>query len=360
MPYAPGIDGFIAKYTPQNGFQWAISLAGVVGAVALDSQNNILVTGYFEGSVNIGGVSLNAYGGAFDYDIFVAKFSPTGNPIWVKQFGGTATDIGTAIAVDGSDNVIFGARFGSSGANFGGVTLTTLGGFDIAIAKLSGSTGNTLWATSGGSSNNDFLNGLTTDSSGNVLVTGQAGGPINLSGALTGSGGYFVAKYAGASGGNLWAVVESGVAGNGIAADQATGNVFVTGQGNGGLFLNAYGTSGNLLWTKSFGGSGDAGQAVCVDGSGDLAITGYSGSLLDFGGSYLIGGSYYVASFTTSGAYQWALRPSPNGGGGTGIAYDTLGHLLTTGNFYSTANFGGTSVTASTGATDGFLSQYDK
>src|SRR5262249_54816387 len=242
--------------------------------------------------------------------------------------------------------VLFGAKF-SSAANFGGISLITAGGLDTAVAKLSGATGATLWAKAAGSTGTDSINGLAVDRSGNAVLTGQAGGPINFGGGLIGSGGVFVAKYSGLNGSYQWAKVLAGVAGDGIATDLNTGNIFVTGQGSGGIFLNAYDPSGNSLWAKAFGSSSDAGLAVCVDANGNLAITGQSGSMfLDFAGtgSYLVGGAYYVASFTTSGTFLWAQRPSSNGGTGTGITYDLLGHVLTTGNYHGTANFGGISI----------------
>ena len=101
---------------------------------------------------------------------------------------------------------------------------------------------------------------------------------------------------------------------------------------------------------------------MSVDASGNVAFTGNASSLLDFAGTgaYLTGGSYYVARFTTAGVYQWAKRPSPNGGVGTGIAFDSAGHLITTGNFYNTASFGEFSITAVSGVTDGFVTQYSK
>lgn len=364
LPYAAGLTGFLAKYKAQGGFMWARTLGGVINAVAVDSQNNILVTGYFGGSVDFGGVVLSTSSG-LDYDIFVAKYSAgsqgvAGGLVWVKQFGGTQTDIGTAITVDGSDNVLFGGRFCGS-ASFGGVALNGVGGFDVAVAKLSGANGGTLWARSGGSSANDFVNGLAVDGTGNVVVTGQAGGAINLGGGQIGNGGVFVAKYSGANGSYQWAQVPGGGAGNGVAVEGATGNIFVTGQG-GGIFLSAYNSTGGLLWSKVYSSTSTAGQAVAVDGSGNVAMTGLASGVLDFkgDGSYTFSGSYFVASYTTAGVYRWASRPSPSGGVGMGIAYDSTGHLLTAGNFTATADFGGLAISAGSGATDGFLVQYTK
>lgn len=363
MPYAAGFTGFVVKYTPQNGFLWAKSLASGFTAVAVDSQNNILVTGNFVGTVDFGGVALTSASGPMGptADVFVAKYSASGTLVWVKQFGGNSSDGGTAIAVDGSDNVVFAAQFSSTAVNFGTGLISTLGDYDIVVGKLSGATGATLWARGMGSTGYDIPNGVAADRSGDVFLTGQAGGAIDLGGGAIGNGGIIIAKYSGLDGTYKWAKAFGGVAGKSIAADPLTGNVFVTGQSSS-IFLNAYDPSGNPLWAKTFGGSADVGQSVSVDGSGNLVFTGSAGSGLDFAGNgtYLIGGSYYVAEFTTGGAFQWAQRPSRNGGVGTGIAFDSAGHVVTTGNFYSTADFGGIAVKAPTGVTDGLIAQYSR
>jgi len=58
-----------------------------------------------------------------------------GNFLWVQQAGGTDSDYGLAIAMDGSGNSIVTGLF-SSTATFGDTTLTSAGSRDIFIAKL--------------------------------------------------------------------------------------------------------------------------------------------------------------------------------------------------------------------------------
>jgi hypothetical protein len=172
--------------------------------------------------------------------------------------------------------------------------------------------------------------------------------------------------------------------GRGLATDPNTGNVFVTGafrgttdfgggptaSGAGGgatLFLAGYDPSGNYLWAKTWGGDtlsvGDCGFAVRVDASGNLAITGQFDSGMNFGGSWLPGKGYFVASFTISGnslpTYRWAERSNTiNNGLGSAVAFDTLGHLTTAGSFNYTTDFGGISATVPAGTTGAFVAQY--
>ena len=375
---------FVAKYTPQNVLLWAKTINGDYStvwtyAVATDSQNNIILTGYFEGTVDFGGVSFTSQGAG---DGFVAKYSPSGSLLWAKQIAGYGNESGKAVVVNGSGDVFVSAYF-SSPIDLGtGLVLTNNNySYDIVLAKLSGLDGTTMWARTFGSSSYDDPNGLATDKYGNVVVTGVAYGDINLGGGIVGSGKIFVAKYSGANGQYMWSKVFNSQgtfdAGKAVAADPVTGNLFLTGgftgsvdfgggllttlnNGNGGIFLAAYDPNGNYLWAKGLGASGDSGNAICVDNSGNLAVTGTSTASigLDFGtAGRLFGNGYFVASYTTTGNYRWAIHPSQSGG--TGASYDSLGHLLITGYFQQTVDFGGISATA-LGVPDGFVVQYTK
>jgi hypothetical protein len=135
--------------------------------------------------------------------------------------------------------------------------------------------------------------------------------------------------------------------------------------GNGGIFLAAYDASGNWLWNKAYGASGDSGTAVSVDRNGNLALTGQANSITDFTGTgvYTSGSGYFIASFGSSGnsapTCRWTKRSSGTGFSfGSGVAFDSLGRIVTAGSFYLTADFGGISVTPPNGAYDGFVAQY--
>ena len=72
--------------------------------------------------------------------------------------------------------------------------------------------------------------------------------------------------------------------GVGIGVD-SSGNVYVTGhtgsQGAGGndILITKYNTSGVIQWQRTFGGaSGDVGTGITVDSSGNVYVTGYTGS----------------------------------------------------------------------------------
>ena len=102
-------------------------------AVVEDSQGNIIMTGFFAGTVNFGGSTLTSGG---TLDVFLAKFNANGNHIWSFGYGALQEQVGTSVAVDASNNIIVGGyMFGS--INFGGGVLTsvTSSGFRPAFSS---------------------------------------------------------------------------------------------------------------------------------------------------------------------------------------------------------------------------------
>ncbi|WP_437675794.1 hypothetical protein [Sorangium sp. So ce131] len=83
----------------QNGDQWASS-------VAVNPAGEILLTGGFKKSIRFGEQpSEHVVAGREDGDIFMAKLSPSGAPIWEKAFGDVGLDEALGIAVDRFSNI---------------------------------------------------------------------------------------------------------------------------------------------------------------------------------------------------------------------------------------------------------------
>lgn len=367
-------DIYIAKYTSQNALVWAKTL-GELGddgplAVVIDSQNNIIVTGYFDhyGPLDFGGVSLTSVGGT---DIFVAKYSPSGTLLWAKGFGGNANESGYGLAVDGSNNVILAATIGSSTIDFGGITISLIGGVNIALVKLSGTDGSTLWAKERGSSFTGYPYAVAVDASGNPIITGQVSGASDLGGGAMGSGGIYVAKYLGTDGSYQWDHVVGGTVGNGIFVDPVTGNVVLTGDcagtvdfGGGPItsstasaFLASYNSSGTYLWaTNSPATSGSQGNSLTVDTNGIIAYTGTANGFVNFGGGQIYMAGFFITSYFSNGSTAPSYRAitASSGGSGFSIAGDGQRNLYAAGFFSGTMTIGTNSIPAA-GAGDTFL-----
>lgn len=369
-------DVFIAKYNPQGQAVW-VKTFGTFGAdtcsgIAIDSGDNIIVTGRYVGSVDFGGTTLTNYGNG---DIYVAKYSSTVNPptlIWVKHFGGQGSDDGKAVTVAANGDVYFTAAYFSSSANFGGPILIPTGGGDIALAKLDRLTGNTIWAKSYGGSESEQPTCITTDNAGNVWLGGTFFASIDLGtgpkpnrdpGGSTSD--FFLAKYSGVNGTAISARTVGGLGNDKVAglthsvsgdqvyavgsmtstADFGTGPVIV---GDGAAaFVASYGAAGNHLWVKTWGGdvagSTDSADGVGVDAD-TIATSGNTASFINFGEGPLPGSGYTMVTFRLNGisqpTYRWSRRASFGKSVGTGVVFDGLGHLGTCGSLQSFVDFG--------------------
>ena len=183
-------DIFVAKLSPSGNWLWATKAGGEEGddgySIVVDSSGNAYVTGYFTETATFGNHSLTANG---DYDIFVAKLSPSGNWLWAVKAGGINIDEGYGIAIDGAGNAYVTGHFDGT-AIFGSYSLIVNGFYDIFAAKLSPS-GNWLWATKAGGTDYDYGYGygIAIDGAGNAYVTGAFVGSFTFgSHTLTTSG----------------------------------------------------------------------------------------------------------------------------------------------------------------------------
>src|SRR5690606_17552592 len=113
---ASGADIFIAKYDGAGNYVDAAVFGDAAdqfaAAVAVDSEDTIWVTGGMVGNVDFGGGTRSATG-PFP-DVFVARFDSELGHLYSDTFGSAGTDIGHAVAVDSSDNVILTGQFQGS------------------------------------------------------------------------------------------------------------------------------------------------------------------------------------------------------------------------------------------------------
>ena len=196
---AGGEDIFLAKFDSGGGHQWSkrfgdISTDQEVWGVAIDGSGNAIIAGYFTGAVDFGGGALPNAGP--NADIFVAKFGSDGAHVWSKSFGDTYAQTAYGVAVDPSDNVLVAGGFNGT-VNFGGGALTSAGYKDAFLAKLSPG-GAHIWSKRFGDADFQDAQAVTTDISGNAFIAGYFSGTINFGGGtLTSAGGedIFLAKF---------------------------------------------------------------------------------------------------------------------------------------------------------------------
>jgi len=313
------VDYATIKYNTNGVEQWVQRYNGPGNsddrayAIAIDASGNVYVTGY-------------SYGSGTFYDYATIKYNTNGVEQWVQRYNGPGNfyDDATAIAVDGSGNVYV------TGYSYGSGTF-----YDYATIKYN-TNGVEQWVQryNGPGNDRDGANAIAVDGSGDVYVTGSSYG----SGT---SSDYATIKY-NTNGVEQWVQRYNGPGNdrdgaNAIAVD-ASGNVYVTGwSGGSGTFYDyatiKYNTNGVEQWVQRYNGPGndwDEANAIAVDGSGNVYVTGRS---------YGLGTSsdYATIKYNTNGVEQWVQRyngPGNDRDGANAIAVDGSGNVYVTGSSY--------------------------
>lgn len=312
--YAQGSnDVFIAKYDLNGNLIWARRAGSYdwdkATGIACDNAGNVYICGYFKNKAVFGGTSTIYSSGA--EDIFVAKYNSSGTFLWVRKAGGPERDEAKEIGVDGSGNVYVCGMFKKT-ANFSGTNVTSSGHLDMFLAKYS-SSGNLQWVKKAGGAWDDAAWSLTIDNAGKIFVAGEFNSSAYFGGiklTTAGAGDIFVARF-NSSGNAEWAKRAGGKSldrARGIGTD---GNIiYVTGQfgssatfGNTtkyaadhwDIFISSLSNNGDFLWTTTVGGPADkeenlgyeSGNAICAEPNGNVYATGALLSGGTFGGTKL-------------------------------------------------------------------------
>ena len=293
---------------------WAKSSAGssddVAKSVDADANGNVFAVGYFASSSIAFGSNILTNTGSGTNDMFIAKYDAAGNVLWAKSAGGSNEDYAVSISIDNSGNAYVAGHFKSSSITFGSNTLTNSGPpyGDFFLVKYDAS-GNALWARSAsGSTSSDAINAVFADNSGNIFATGHFQSASITFGSTT---------------------------------------LTNTASPNQDIFVVKYGTSGNVVWAKSIGGSdNDVGSSVATDANGNLFASGYfASSSIAFGSNTLTNASsgtndMFIAKYDTSGNVVWAKNA-----GGNNDDYAVSASVDNSGNAYMAGHFKSISVT---------------
>jgi hypothetical protein len=230
-------DIFIAKYDPNGNFLWVQKAAGPgrdeAKSIKCDVYGNVYISGLYSNGCKFGSTTLSASG----YEMFLAKYSSNGSLVWVKRGGGSSNDVGWALSINSYNELFVGGEFGSS-ANFGGITVNSTGAADIFVAKYD-LNGNVKWVKKAGGYVSDRARGLTCAGS-NVYITGQYGKTVSF------------------------------------------GPFQKTAADNSDIFTACLDNTGNFKWVSTAGGAADAyedlgyesGNAICAETNGNVYSTG--------------------------------------------------------------------------------------
>lgn len=301
------------KYNPAGATQWVARYSHGFGkALVTDHEGNVYVTGYSSG------------------DCITLKYNRHGKRLWATRYNGPAngSDDTNAIAVDDSGNV-----YVTGYSN----TYLSYAGSDYITIKYD-SAGKIRWIAryNGPVNNIDMAVALAVDPFGNVYVTGYSSSSYPYGTAWYMD--YVTVKYNNA-GVQQWAARYDGMAHRAdypkaLALD-AHGNIYVAGwsenaNNNGDYATVKYSPAGIQQWVARYDGplhNGEQANALAIDGSDHVYVTGYSFGLQGYE-------DYATIKYNSAGAQQWIARyngPANFKDHAKGIVVDSFGNLYVTG-----------------------------
>ena len=312
---------FILKFTANGILTWATYYGGSKDdqgtSICSDGNGNIFITGIATSTniptYNPGGGAYSQTAKGFANHCFILKFDNNGVRKWATYFGGSFLENGNAICADEAGNIfVTGGTISpdmptldaGSGAYFDG---TYLGYGKCFIVKFDNN-GVLKWSTFYGGTLYDEAYSIATDATGNIFVTGTAassdfptydpGSGAYYQGAMTGAQNSFILKFTN-NGVRSWATFYGGGdsdEGHSIVTD-ATGNVFVTG----------------------------------TTGSGDFP-TRNPGSGAYYNGTYAGNSDCFISKFDNNNALVWSTYFGGSGSdNGSSISTDGTGNIFVAG-----------------------------
>jgi hypothetical protein len=97
------VDGFLVKFNQEGNLEWATYFGGanddIIGSISIDKHDYVYCLGTTQSTENI--ATTNAFQPNLqgEKDVFIAKFTPSGNVIWSTYYGGPLED-GTSTLTD--------------------------------------------------------------------------------------------------------------------------------------------------------------------------------------------------------------------------------------------------------------------
>ncbi len=285
---------------------------GSVGNGIATRGTALVVVGVYSGSMTVDATTLTSVAGSADIFV-MSMTAAAGATSWIKSFGGTSGDVATDVAIDTADNVVLTGFYAGTVNFGGGPTSTPGNFNDVLLLKLAGATGAHLFSQHFGGSTHDYGYAVTVDASNNIFLAGDFGNTADFTCAssLTASqanlSDAFLVKFTQA-GSCAWA---KGFGGSGAfdrnargVTVNAAGDVALTGSfcgtlslggttltaagtcGNQDLFAARFSTTGTHLNSVRAGGVGaELGMGVAQSADGRFFVTGGFEGFAEFGGT---------------------------------------------------------------------------
>ena len=382
------LDIFLAKFNAAGNVVWVRTMGGSEGDqpddLFIDAQENVYVSGFFQGTCDFGlGNTLTSSGGN---DGFIVKYNSGGNFQWVRKAAyGSGNERISAITI-GKDGNLFVTGMSQStsftvGDGTNGQTYTNAdSNRDLFTASFTPA-GVYRWSKQiPGNNNSSLFRAIAVDETNNLYLGGALSGTLTIDGTpytSAGSGDIILVKASPTDGSAIWvrkggstlddqlnsiavydnfAYLIGYIQGTGTIDSTSTqqSSQFTT-AGSNDIFLAKYNLDGRLIWKKTIGStSGDVGYGLNVYNN-ILVATGYFSNSIDFNlNTITSGGNNDAAFFVFDVESNAVLAKSASGtqdDRGQGVALDTLYNVYFGGYFTSPTLTVGTSTLTNSAST---------
>jgi hypothetical protein len=245
---------YFAKYTSTGAYVYGKAIPGggaKFNSIVVDQSKNVVLTGQLTTSPSDfdpgpGVVTLSGVGVS---DVCMAKYDTAGNYLWAKRLDGSGFDYSTGITVDQSGNIAITGYYENTidldpGAGSSTYSASPSGVSDAFVAKYDTS-GNFIWGFPIASTGSELCQGITSDLSGNIYVTGGFAATVDF--------------------------------------DPGPSVANLTFLGGRDIYVAGYSPAGNYISAFKIGSSGyDLGFGICIGSSGFIYVTGLITNTADF------------------------------------------------------------------------------
>lgn len=318
------IYGPYAKLDSEGNTLWYLSSGdGIADSIALNSSNDIFITGSYSSTIDFDPTITTDFRPAVgNSDIFISKINNNATYGWTRTIGGTNSDRGYGIATDSIGNVYVAGYFANQNIDFrkdwndgfsDNKSAHGTSDRDAFIMKINHDSSYG-WTKVIGSSFGDIGRAVAIDKDNNIIFVGEFGGTVNFredwGGTDTrtsqGSSDVFILKIM-SDGSYGWVKVFGGNNPDEVTSvtTDNDNNIYLTGgfcsdsinfrldwggnsenRNNNGvedLYILKLKNNGDFSWVNTFGGNlNDFGKSVKINNSSILVTGVFASSSVDF------------------------------------------------------------------------------